>query len=795
MRTPAFSVVAVLTLALGIGANSAVFSILDGALLRPLSYREPERLVWLWESNAAQKLPVVPVSPANFADWREQNQSFESVAAWRDVNLTLTGIEIPERVLGARVLPELLDVLGARPVLGRAFARGEGTPAGERVAIVTHGLWQRRFGGDRSLIGRAIQLDGTSHVVVGILPPEFQFPFSRIEVLIPWAPLPGELVERGAKFRFLRVLARLKPGIPVERARTEMALIAGRLESAYPASNKGWGANVMPLREFFVAEFRLGALALMAAVGLVALIACVNVANLLLARATARRREIAARIAMGAGRGRLVRQLLTESAMLGLIGGAAGLALAWAGIKPVLALIPQMNLPIPGLESAHIDLRAVWFTLGLSVLTGLLFGFAPLAQTFSPDLHEALKEGGRGGTGGTRSQRVRALLVICEIALAVVLSVGAGLMAKSFGKMQQTDPGFRAENAATFRVSLPASRYAQPAQQRAFFRQLAERLRSLPSATDVGLTNYVPLGGSWSLVRFTITGRLVSPEETPSASNQVVTPSYFRAMGITMAAGRLFTDQDDENAPRAAIVNETLARRWWPDASAVGQRIHLEGESPDSPPLNVVGVVRDVRQLRPNEEAAPELYRCFLQAPTGSMAVVLRASSVPLALAAAARREVATLDPNQPVYNVDTLNQIVEDSMWQPRLTAVLFGVFSGLALALAAVGIYGLTAYTVAQRRREIGLRMAMGATPTDVLRLILGRGLALALAGVLSGMVAAYIFARAVKGLLYGVGAADPATFLTAPIFLLGVAVAANLAPALRASRTDPMTALRHE
>lgn len=794
-RAPGFAAVAVLTLALGIGATSAVFSLVDAVLLRPLSYPQPERLVWLWESNPAQKLPVVPASPANFADWREQSRSFDIVAAWRELNLTLTGLEIPERVLGARVFPELLEILGAKPALGRGFARGEGTPAGERVAMVTHGLWQRRFGGDPSLAGRTIQLDGASHTIVGILAPEFQFPLSRVEVLIPWIPSAGEMLERGAKFRFLRAVARLKPGVSVEQARTEMTGIARRLEQAYPASDKGWSISVMPLREYFVGGFRLRFMALLVAVGLVTLIACVNVANLLLVRATGRRQEIAVRMAIGAGRARLFRQLLTESAVLGLIGGVAGLALAWAGIRPLVALIPDMSLRIPGLDSVRIDLRAVWFTLGVSVATGLLFGVAPLAQASSLDLQGALKEGGRGGTGGGRSRRLRALLVVCEIALAVVLSTGAGLMLRSFERMQRVDPGFRADNALTFRITLPASQYAQPARQFAFFRQLDQRLRSLPRATDVGLTNYVPLSGSWSVVRFTIDGRPLSPEETPSASNQVVTPSYFRAMGIKLVAGRVFTDQDDENASRVALVNESLAQRFWPGASVIGQRLHLEEESPDVPPLTVVGVVAGVHQLRLQDDPVPELYRCYFQAPTASMSVILRTASDPLALATAARRAVTALDPNQPVYNVDTLSRIVKDAVWVTRLTAALFGAFSALALALAAVGIYGLTAYAVAQRQREIGLRLALGATPGDVLRLVLGRGLALALAGVLGGIVAAYLLTKGMAGLVYGIGVLDPVSFLTAPLLLLAVAAAANLAPALRAARTDPMTALRHE
>ncbi|MBI4877161.1 MAG: ABC transporter permease [Acidobacteria bacterium] len=788
-RSPAFTAVAVLTLALGIGANSAVFSLVDAVLLRPLSYPEPERLVWLWESNAAQKLLVVPASPADFGDWRRQCRSFDTLAAWRDVNLTLTGGEVPERISGARVFPELLGVLSARPALGLAFGAEEG------VAMVSYGLWQRRFGGDPSLVGRAIQLDGASYTVAGILPREFQFPFSRVEILLPWIPAPGEASQRGARFRFLRVVARLKAGVSLEQARAETATVARRLEEAYPASNQGWSVNVMPLREFFIAEFRLGFVALMASVGLVVLIACVNVANLLLARAAGRRREIAIRTALGAGRLRLLGQLLTESLLLSLIGGGAGLFLAWIGVQPLVALIPEMNLPIPGLDSVRIDLRAAGFTLALSVVTGALFGVAPLARSSAQNLHEALKEGGRGGTGGTRSRRLRSILVVCEIALAVVLSVCAGLMLRSFERMTQVDPGFRAAGTLTFRVSLPAGRYAQPARQRAFFRQLTERLRALPGAVEAGATNYIPLSGLWGIVRFTIDGQPRALEETPTASNQVVTPSYFQALGIRLAAGRGFSEQDDENSARVAVVNESLARRYWPGASALGQRLRLDGESPDTPPLTVVGVIRDVRQLRLEQEATPELYRCYYQAPTASMSVALRANSDPLALAGAARREVAALDPNQPVYNMEPLERTLADSMWQTRLVTTLFGVFSALALALAAIGIYGLTACTVAQRTREIGLRMALGASSGGVIRLVLGQGLALALAGVAGGLVAAYLFARVLADLLYGVGTADPATYVTAPLVLLLVALAANLVPALRAARTDPIAALRQE
>jgi putative ABC transport system permease protein len=574
-----------------------------------------------------------------------------------------------------------------------------------------------------------------------------------------------------------------------------MAMIAQRLEQAYPESVQGWSVNVMPLREFFIAEFRLGLLSLMTAVVFVLLIACSNVASLLLARAEGRRREIAVRAAIGAGRFRLLRQLLTESMLLGLAGGAAGVLLARAGIGPMLALIPELSLPIPGLDAVRLDWRAAAFTILVSLAASVLFGIAPLGQTWSPGLQDALKEGGRGGTPGTGRRRIRAMLIVLEIAIAAALSIGTGFIVKSFVGMARANPGFRPENAMTFRVALPTTRYARPEQQRAFYRQLAERIRSLPSVTGVGLTNYIPLGRTWGIVRFTMDNHPLPAGETPSASNQVVTPAYFQTMGIGLVSGRFFTEQDDENAPRAALVNESLARRFWPGEAAVGQRIHLEGETPDTPPLIVVGVLRDVYQRGLSRDPEPELYRCYYQAPTASMSVVVRTASDPLALGDAVRREVAALDPGQPVFGVETLNSIVKDSMFQMRLTAVLFTVFAALALVLAAVGTYGLSSYVVAQRTQEVGLRLAMGATPGAVLRMVLVRGFGLALAGVASGNVIAWTFTRAISGLLYGASPLDPAVYILVSVFLLAVAAAANLIPALRAARTDPIAALRHE
>ncbi len=797
VRAPAVTAAAVAALALGIGANTAVFSLVSAVLLRPLPYREPDRLVWLWQRNTAHNLPVVPVSPADFMDWGEHSRAFAALAAWRDQNFTVTGLDLPERMAGARVLPALLDVLGVEPALGRKFAAGEGRAGGERVAILTHGLWQRRFGGDRAVLGRTIVLDGAPHAIVGVMPRQFQFPFGQIELLAPWTPDAGELAQRGAKSRFLRVIARLKGGLRLEEARAEMAAISRRQAQDFPASNKGWDVNVLPLRDFFVEDFRPALWVLAGAVGLVLLIACGNVANLLLARATARRREMALRAALGAAGGRILRQLLTESALLGLAGGAAGMLLAWAGLRPLTAAIPQaLPVPVPGLDSVGLDWRVLAFTLALSLAASVIFGLAPGWQTRQPDLQLALREGGRGSTSDPRTGRLRALLVITQVALAVALSITAALALTTFAGLRRTDPGFRTANVLTMRISLPSATYTRP-RQRAFYDRLVTRVKTLPGVKDAAVVSYLPLSGTWGVVRFLVEGRATAPEEIPTVNNQVISHEYFRALGMALAAGRFFSERDTEDAPRAAIVNESLARRYWgPEAAAaIGQRLKLEGEGPEAAPLTVVGVVKDIRNSELYETPRPELYRCYPQAPTATMSLVAHTASDPLGLAAALRSEVHALDPALPVYQVRTLERVTAESLWRVRLYTLLAALFAGLALGLASLGIYGVTSYLVNQRRGEIGVRMALGARPAEVLRLVLGQGLTLAAFGAAAGLAMALIGARVMSGVLYWTTSLEPLILIGVPVAVLALAAAANALPAWRASRIAPSVALRHE
>ena len=785
-RQPLFTAVAALTLAFGIGANSAVFSVLDAILFRPLPYSDPDRLVWLWERNVSQGLPVMPVSPANFSDWKRQSRSFSGMSAWRDQSMTLTGIELPERVAGARVLPGLLDVLGVKPALGRGFEPEDGKPERERVLILTHGFWQRRFGGDPNLVGRSVEIDGAAHTVVGIMPERFRFPFAQVEALTAWSPAGGEAAERGAKARYLRVVGRLAKGSTLGSARAEMQTIASRLEKDYPQSNRGYGVNVMPLPELFVADFRPALVTLMAAVGTVALIACANVANLLLARGVTRGREIAVRLALGAGYGRIARLLLAESLLLGLLGGAAGLLLAAPSVRPLAGVIPNFNLPLPGLDSVQVDGRVVAFTIAVSLATGLIFGIAPVVQVFRPTLYSELKEGARGGGGDRLGRRLRATLVICEVALAVALAVAAGLVTGSFRWLNGLSPGFQVENALSARVTLPAAKYTRP-QRAAFFRRLTARLEELPGVGGVAAVNFVPLDAMWGVIRFRIEGRLEEAGEPLTANDMVVTHSYFRVMGIPLLRGRGFTEADDEQGERVAIVNRALARRLWPEKDPVGARLRLEGEGPETPPLTVVGVVGDVQHFDVGRDAPGELYRCYPQAPAPSMAAILRTSADPAGLAGAVRAAVRGIDPQLAVYSVGTLREVVDKSLWATRLSMTLFNLFSVLALSLAAVGVYGVSSYAIAQRRREIGLRMALGASPAQAVRLLAGRGILLAVWGAGAGLVIAGLLGRVLAATLPGVQPFDAGVFGGATLLLMAVACAANVIPAVRAVRVE--------
>jgi len=796
-RRPGFTLVAALTLALGIGATTAIFSVVNAVLLRPLPFADPDRLVVALHDGAN------PVSPADFADWRDQSQVLSDLTAVEIWGPYLAGPDRREQMGAVRATAGLFDMLGTAPLLGRTFQAGEDRPGAAPVVVLSHGLWQRRFGGDTGIVGQRLALDGVSYEVIGVMPPEFQFPLFWAMKAEMWGPL--ALADRtGARAsRSLRVFGRLKPGVTLGQAQAEMGAIARRLAEAYPRTNAGLGVTVLPLHQKVVGGVRPLLLVLLGAVGCVLLISCVNVANLLLVRASGRNREMAVRQALGASRLRLARQMLTESLLLSGLGGAAGLALAFWATQALTANLPAETLPRQ--QAIGLDGRALAFTTLMALLTGLVFGLAPALQAGRADLNSGLKEGGRDAAGGGRARRVRSLLVVAEVALALVLLIGAGLMIRSFAQLQRVDPGFDPSNLLTMTVSVTGSQHAEGPRRAAFFGELLDRVRALPGAESASAINHLPLGGDVWGTRFTIEGRPApAPGEVPGATFRVTRPDYFRVMRIPLRAGRDFTEQDDERAPGVAIVNETLARLHWPGEDALGRRIKLGSPEADGRWLTVVGVAKDVKQAEWAAAPRAELYQPYLQAAeylrrpaphVSYLTLVVRAAGDPMRLAPAVEREVRALDKDAPVAEVATMESVIARKMWQPRLSMFLLGSFAALAVALAAVGIYGVMSYAVAQRTHELGLRMALGAEPRRVLRLVLAQGLKLALAGVGLGLLSAYALTRVMGSLLYGVSATDPVTFAGVAVLLALVALLACYVPALRATRVDPLVALRHE
>jgi predicted permease len=788
LKNPGFTLIAVITLGLGIGANTAIFSIVNAVLLRPFPYQAPERLVSVQERFSAPR--GVTVSYPNFVDWRAQNTAFASIAAVRgNESFNFTGIGEPERLQGRLVSAEFFSTLGIQPLLGRDFLAEEDHPGATPAAILSYGFWQRRFGADESVIGRQLTLNNQSFTVVGITPANFQYGVEA-DVTVPIGLSAERFKNRGAD-PGTDVVARLKPNLSQQQAETELNLIAARLEQQYPVSNKGRRVLLTPLHESFVGNVRQPLLILLGAVGLVLLIACANVANLLLVRSSSRQKEMAVRVALGAPPRRIIRQLLTESALLAALGAALGILLAFWGTSLIASQLPD---GIPRLQEAQVDAPVLVFTLAVSLLTGLLFGLAPALQASRPNLTEGLKEGDRGSSG--RRQRLRSVLVVGEVALTLTLLVGAGLLIQSFRRVLQVDPGFKAQNLLTMQVSVNNPDGQQVA---SFFEQLQQNVRSLPGVKSVAVSNGLPFGIA-NFPAFIIEGR-PETENKPSGIRYTVSPDYFQTLGIELIKGRVFTAEDTRDSQLVIVIDEVLARKYFSNEDPLGKRLK---HGPTTPGLEIVGIVRHVEpnSLDGQSSDTAQFYTNFNQVslqglPTSVRRINLltRTEVEPLSLASAVRGQIAALNKDQAVFNVRTMEQIVGQSVAPRRFSMLLLTVFAVVALALASIGIYGMMSYAVAQRTREIGVRMALGAQSSNVLSLVIGQGMKLALAGVALGLVASVVLTRTINNLLFGVSPTDPLTFVVIPLLLAGVAFVACFVPARRATKVDPMIALRHE
>jgi putative ABC transport system permease protein len=786
-RSPSFTLAAAACLALGIGANTAIFSVINGVLLRPLPFKDPASLVMVWERSISSGAERNVVSPANYRDWRDQSASFSAIGAYVDWHANLTGLDEPVEVPVAIASATLFTVLGTPPELGRLYTVDEDVSNGPKVAVISHRLWQRQFGARPSVLGTRISLNGNPTTIIGVVPDGFGMDGSKADVWTPLAVHPTRDY-RAITGRYLTTVARLKPGVSRARAQNEMNAIARRLEAAYPIYNGGWGVNVIPMYDQVVGGVRQALLVLGGVVAFVLLIACANVANLMLARAAARSREMAVRTALGAARGRMVRQLLTESVLLAVIGGALGVVLAYWGIAAVTAFAPE---GLPRLTSIRIDGSTLAFTAVVALLTGLLFGLVPALHAGRSDLQSVLREGARGSTA---SGQVRSVLVVAQVALSLVLLIGAGLMLRSFAKLQSVDPGFDPDHVLTARVTLASERYSAPGAATAFFNQLLERVAKVPGVESVGAINWLPFGGQGSATDYWIAGRPVPPPtESFVADVRAVDPNYFRAMRIRVIGGSPFDARASVESPKQVVVNEAFVRVHFPRTNPLGQHVLM----PWGDTLNgeIVGVVADAKHAALDSLARPMIYWALNQFFPHFMTFVVRATGDPMALVPALRREVRALDPNQPLADVKPLDAYLGQSVAQRRFSMTLLAIFSGVALVLAALGIYGVLAYSVAQRTREIGVRMALGARDTTVAAMVVREALVVVCVGLVLGILGARALTGVLSSLLYGVSVTDPATFAAVVVVLGAVSLAASYLPARRAAHVDPIVALRSD
>jgi putative ABC transport system permease protein len=793
--SPAFTAIVVVTLALGIGANTAIFSVVNAVLLRPLPYRAPDQLITIEHFYPSLNALEAPVSALGFSEYRDKTRSFDGVAVQSGWGANLTGFGDPERLQASRVTGQYFSTLGVSAARGRTIVPGEDEAGKERVVVLSDALWHRLFAGDPSAIGKKLQLNGNSYDIIGIMPPGFRDFFNRTaELWVPLAFTPQQLGS-GRTNEWLSLTARLKPGVTIESAKTEMSVFAEQLKKSYPDDYPpDWTLKVTSLNQKATGKIRPALLILLGAVGFVLLIACANVANLLLARAASRQKEVANRTALGATRWHLIRQLLVESVLLAVIGGALGLVLAWVGVRS-LSAGPLTQLV--GSAGVSIDATVLAFTIALSVVTGLLFGIVPAVQISMTRFHDTLKEGGRSVSADRGSQAVRRLLVVAEVALALMLLAGAGLLIKSFSRILGVSPGFEAKSVLTMNVSLPGARYPNDTARIAFWDQTLPKLAAIPGVRAVGATSTMPFGGGWSTGTFNVEGYTPKPQENaPWGDIRLATPGFAEALRIPVKKGRFVNEQDLPSSPQVVVVDEEMVRRYWPNTDPIGKRIYFD--PPSGQPIQyieVVGVVGHAKQEGLDAEDRVQLYFPYKQGPQGFMSVAIRTDVAPETIISAVKQAVQSVDKDQPLANVKTMEQLLSDSVGQRRLSMLLLGLFATIALALASIGIYGVMSYSVALRSRELGIRMALGAARGNVLQLVMRQGMTLVVTGLVLGVLGALGLTRFMATQLFGVQPTDPTTFTLVAVGLAMVAMVATLVPAMRATRVDPLEALRQE